>query len=67
MVKQFGKCIRKANMSRPKQYDILGNFCVTKNPKERTFSIYTRDWVFLSTVNEGELYSEIEELEKVYD
>lgn len=46
-----------------KKYEIYGRFKVTRNDKERTWSIYTWDGEFLSTVDDGELHSELELLE----
>ena len=45
-------------------YKIYGHFKVTYNPKERTYTIYTMSNGYLSTVNDGELNSELRELEK---
>ena len=47
----------------PKLYKQFGKYIITENLKERTISIYTEDGKFLSTVNEGELLSELRELE----
>ena len=51
-------------LSRPKQYKVEGVFYLTENKRERTFSIYDKNWTFLSTVNEGELNAELAALEK---
>ena len=48
----------------PKKYDIIDGFIITWNPKERTYTIYTKSGEFLSTVNDGELKSEIDELKR---
>lgn len=48
----------------PKKYEIFDGFLVTWNPKERTYTIYTKSGKFLSTVNDGELKSEINELKR---
>ena len=47
-----------------KNFETYGNFRVTYNPKERTYTIYTKGNLYLSTVNDGELNSELRELEK---
>ena len=48
----------------PKKYEIYGNYLITWNPKERTYTIYSKDGEFLSTVDDGELKAEINRLEK---
>ena len=50
-------------MPKLKQFFTVGNFKVTDNKKERTYTIYDENEQFLSTVNYGELNSEIQELE----
>ena len=50
-------------MPKLKQFFTVGNFKVTDNKKERTYTIYDENERFLSTVNYGELNSEIQELE----
>ncbi len=50
-------------MPKLKQFFTVGNFKVTDNKKERTYTIYDENEQFLSTVNYGELNSEIHELE----
>ena len=50
-------------MSMPKEYFHCGNYIVTTNKKERTYTIYTVYGEFLSTVNDGELMQEIRELD----
>lgn len=48
-----------------KDYKIeRGQFKVTTNKKERTYSIYTLDGEHLSTVNDGELWAELDRLER---
>lgn len=47
----------------PKKYEKIGDFIVTRNSKERTYSIYNLKGEFLSTVDDGELMAEIRELE----
>ena len=47
-----------------KNYSIYRGFKITYNPKERTYTIYTRNNQFLGTVNDGELNSEIDLLEE---
>ena len=47
----------------PKEFNYVGNYIVTQNRKERTYTIYTKSGTFLSTVNDGELLSEIRELD----
>lgn len=51
---------------RLKNYSIHRGFHVTYNAKERTYTIYTSDDKYLSTVNEGELNSELDRLENDY-
>ena len=51
------------NRKNLKKYEIFGRFLVTRNDKERTWSIYTREGEFLSTVDDGELSSELELLD----
>ncbi len=48
----------------PKKYEIIGNYLVTWNPKERTYTIYSKEGKFISTVNDGELKEELDQLEK---
>lgn len=50
-----------------KNYTIHGSFKVTYNPKERTYTIYTRSGGYLSTVNDGELNSELDKLESEFE
>ncbi len=49
-----------------KNYTIYGSFKVTYNPKERTYTIYTMNNLCLRTVNDGELKSELEQLEEEF-
>lgn len=42
-------------------------YYITENKKERTVSIYSPRWEFLSTVNEGELNAEIRRIENGED
>ena len=50
----------------PKQYTIYKGFIVTRNPKERTVSIYKHrsDNVAMRTVEEDSLDSEIDTIEQ---
>ena len=45
-----------------RQYETYEGYLITKNLKERTYSIYSQNKEFLSTVNFGELNDEIREL-----
>lgn len=47
-----------------KQYEVIDGYFVTENKKERTYSIYTKNGEFLSTVDYGELSAEIALLKK---
>lgn len=49
---------------RPVNYQVFGNYYVTRNHKERTWTIYDKNWRRLSTVDDGELTSELRELEE---
>lgn len=51
-------------MTNIKNYSVYKGFYITDNRKERTYSIYTKQKEFLSTVGYDELDSEIRELEK---
>lgn len=51
------------NRKNLKKYEIFGRFKVTRNEKERTWSVYTMEGEFLSTVDDGELNAELELLE----
>ena len=48
----------------PKKYEIFNGYLITHNPRERTYSIYSKTGKFLSTVNDGELSDEIRDLEE---
>ena len=47
---------------KPKVYELIEGFIVTRNPKERTYTIYSPSGEFLSTVDDGEVMAEIREL-----
>ena len=47
-----------------KNYNMYRGFKITYNPKERTYTIYSKSNQFLGTVNDGELNSEIDLLEE---
>lgn len=49
-------------MKKPVEYELIDGFIVTRNHTDRTWTIYTRNKDFLSTVDDGELSSEIREL-----
>lgn len=49
----------RKNITNYKPYD---DFLITENSKERTVSIYTKDKVFLSTVDHDDLSAEIERI-----
>jgi hypothetical protein len=51
----------------PKKFEVFNGYLVTHNSRERTYTIYNRQGEFLSTVNDGELYSEIEKIENEED
>lgn len=48
----------------PKKYEVFNGYLITHNPRERTYSIYSKNGEFLSTVNDGELSSEIRRIEE---
>lgn len=48
----------------PREYKIIYGYVVTENKAERTCTIYSRSGEFLSTVNDGELSTEIRELDR---
>lgn len=52
------------NRGGPTEYEIYGDFLVTKNEKERTCGIYSRDKKLLLIVEDGHLMAELRELEK---
>ena len=49
-------------MTNPVKYETVDGFIVTRNYLDRTWTIYTKNKEFLSTVDDGELSSELREL-----